>query len=168
MRPPILPTTWMYGRRRLSRLELSLYAAAASVAAAIFLDTALAYMELAEKAAVEITVSATLSAINNEVAIRMLRGSAPRVGEWAGLNPFAITGYSPATFRAQEDRQVGFLERPCWFFDSARGELVYVPRLRRGLNTSGGVGELHFRLEPQANGLGYRLVSTSSYEWAPL
>jgi hypothetical protein len=62
-------------------------------------------------------------------------------------------------------RGLSSLERPSWAFDAQRGEVVYLPRIRRGLRTEDPAGALRFRLVPHPSGLGYSLVSTSRYEW---
>ena len=60
---------------------------------------------------------------------------------------------------------LGTLERPAWVFDTQRGEVVYLPRIRRALRTEDPAGAVRFRLMPHPSGLGYSLVATSRYVW---
>lgn len=166
MRAPVI-TTYMYGRRRLTALEAALYGAIGALLLAWFADRLLAHMELAEKTVVHTTLSSLASAVNARVALEMIDGHAPPAGRWASRNPFEIAGTTSAA-RPLGTRRVPDVERASWVFDADRGELVYVPRLYRGLRTQDPDGALRFRLIPQPSGLGYRLVSTSGYEWEPL
>ena len=154
----------MYGRRPLTRLEGALYGIVGAILLAVFAERLLAYMELAEKTAMEATVSNLTSAINVRVALEMVHGHAPPAGRWAGRNPFQIAGASGVA-RPLGSQAVADLDRPSWTYDAERGEIIYLPRLYRGLHTQDPHGALRFRLVAQPAGLGYRLVSTSGYEW---
>jgi hypothetical protein len=155
----------MYGRRRLTRLEGALYGIIGAVLLALFADRLLVYMELAEKTAVHATLSNLTSAINARVALDMMQGHAPPRGRWAGRNPFELAGTVSGVARPLGSRPVDSLERATWSYDTERGELIYRPCLSRGSRTQDPDGALRFRLVPQPGGLGYRLVSTSGYEW---
>ena len=56
------------------------------------------------------------------------------------------------------------LERGYWAFDRSRRELVYLPRLHRGLQTDDPDGAIRFRLIP-GPGTTYMLVPASKYSW---
>lgn len=169
MRVAAFPTAFMFGRRPLTRLESALYAGVVAALIAVFADRALAYMELAEKAAMHATLGALDSSINARLAAEMLRGHAPAVAAWAGRNPFELAGTTPPSFVADPGtREILLLERPVWAFDAKTGEAVYLPRLYRALTTVDHSSALRFRLVARAGGLGYRLVSTSSYTWEPI
>ena len=160
---------WKYGRRRLTRLEAGMFAAVVAVALAVFADTTLDYMELAERTAVHVTLNLTASAINIRAATAALRGASPPTGAWAGRNPFDITREPPKGYVGElGGADLLSLERPAWVFDRQRAEIVYLPRLRRGLRTRDPLGVLRFRLATQPSGFGYMLVPTHSYDWGPL
>ena len=165
MKPAILGR--MYGRRRLTRLEIGIYAAGSAVLLTIFINVLLDYMELAEKTALQITLQSIGSALDNRVAADLLRGQPIARGGWSGGNPFDITGAAPPAFCGElGERPLASLERPCWLFDAGRGEVIYLPRLSRRLVTTDPDGALRFRLALRSvAGPGYTLVSTSSYEW---
>lgn len=166
MRTPVVVTTYMYGRRPLTALEATLYGAIGALLLALFAERLLAHMELAEKTAMQTTLSSLASAVNARVALEMIGGHAPPPGKWAGRNPFEIIGTASAA-RPLGTRRIETVDRASWTFDGDRGELIYLPRLYRGLRTQDPDGALRFRLMPQHGGLGYRLVSTSGYEWDP-
>jgi hypothetical protein len=159
----------MYGRRRLTRLESAIYAAVGAILITFFADRALGYMELAEKAAMHTTLNVLASGINARLAAEMLQGPAPTPAAWSGRNPFELAGTAAPSFVGDLGlRELASLERPAWTFDAQHGELVYLPRLHRALTTADPAGALRFRLVPHAGGLGYRLVSTSGYNWDPM
>ena len=169
MSVPAWPTAFMYWRRRLTRLEIAIYAAVCAILIALFADRALGYMELAEKAAMHTTLSVLASGINAHLAAEMLRGPAPAAAAWSGRNPVEVAGTTLPSFVGDLGlRELASLERPAWTFDAQHGELVYLPRLHRALTTPDPAGALRFRLVPHASGLGYRLVSTSRYKWDPI
>lgn len=158
----------MYGRRRLTRLEAGIYAAVCATLMAVFLDKALDYMAFAEKATMLATLNLAASAINTRTATDMLQHTLASPMQWAGRNPFEIAGKAPSSFVGDlGKRELSSLERPCWTFDSQSGDLIYLPQWRRGLR-AGPDEALHFRLITEPRGYGYKLVSTSPYEWRPL
>ncbi len=119
MSVPAWPTAFMYGRRRLTRLESAIYAAVGAILIAFFADRALGYMELAEKAAMQTTLNVLASGINARVAAEMLRGPAPAAAAWSGRNPFELAGTTLPSFVGDLDpRELASLERPAWTFDS--------------------------------------------------
>lgn len=162
------PTAAMYGRRPLTRLEATLYSIIGAILLALFAERLLAYMEVAEKVAMETTVSTLTTTINARVALEMIEGSAPPRGRWSGRNPFELAGPASGVARPLGSQAVASLDRPSWTYDTTRGELIYLPRLYRGLRTQDPDGALRFRLVSQSGGVGYKLVSTFSYEWEAL
>lgn len=167
MSTPFL-ASYMYGRRPLTRLEATVYSIIAAILLAFFADRLLAYMELAEKTAMQATLSTLTTAVNARVALEMLDGYPPPPGRWAGRNPFEIAGAASGVARPLGSQAVTDLDRPSWTYDAERGEIIYLPRLYRGLQTQDPYGALRFRLAAQPFGLGYRLVSTAGYEWDAL
>jgi len=94
-----------------------------------------------------------------------VNGHAPPPGRWSGRNPFELAGPTSGVARPLGSQTIADLERPSWTYDGERGEIIYLPRLYRGLRTPDPDGALRFRLVPQPAGLGYRLLSASGYEW---
>jgi hypothetical protein len=151
----------VYWRRPLTRLELAIYGALVGVFIAVFIERGLYYLELAERTAMEVTVSRVNSAINLRRAQDMLRegrASAPK-----GENPFEFARVKQANFRGEVlAAELYRLERGSWAFDPLRQEVVYLPRLHRLLEVDDPDGAIRFRIVPER---GFMLVPTSQYRW---
>jgi hypothetical protein len=112
----------------------------------------------------EVTVSHVNSALDVRRAYDMLAARAADPPT-PSHNPFELAGMSPGNFRGEIDSaSLADLELGNWVFDRARKELIYLPRLRRGLETPDPTGAIHFKLELRKDG-GYRLVATPTYAW---
>lgn len=157
----------MYGRRRLTRIEMAVYAFIVAALLVVFARYVLEYMEMAEKAAMETTVMDVAAAINLRYASAMVAGQPITPAEWTAANPFELARAFPPNYRGTVDEQdEADLDRPAWLFDSLRAELVYLPRLHSYLE-DGTVEELRFRLERHRSGFGFVLAPTSPYRWTP-
>jgi hypothetical protein len=148
----------MFWRRRLTLLEMGLYAGLVSLVLAAFFERAIVLMEQAERMAMETTVTnvnASL-ALGSARALLEARSSAPPslLTEMAGSPNFA------GAIRASE---LGGIARGQWAYDSSSGELIYLPRLHRGLTVEDPESALRFRLNQ--NGKNYKLVPTATYIW---
>jgi len=156
----------IYGRRPLTRLEAALYAGFTAVLIAIFLERVLAYMVFAERMAMEATVNQVMSGANRRLAYDLLRGARHDSEAWKRRNPFELAGIAHANFAGELDTaQVQGIGGGAWAFDRERGELIYRPRLRIGLQTSDPDGVLRFRGSLASGALGYTLVPATSYQW---
>jgi len=154
----------IYGRRPLTRLEAGIYGAIVAIFVTVFATRMLAYMEAAERATMEATVTRLMSAAGVRRAYGVLRGQADDAAGWTKRNPFELAGFPPPNFSGEIDPlQPKPLERGSWAFDPARGELIYLPRLHSGLETSDPDGALRFRVE--ISGMRYMLVPTPPYRW---
>jgi hypothetical protein len=155
----------MYGRRRLTRVEMAVYAFIVAALIAVFASYILDYMEMAEKAAMETTVANVTSAINVRYALLVMSGRQGDSSRWFRGNPFELAGVSPPNYRgALGSASTEELGRPAWLFDVSTAEVVYLPRLYSHLD-DGEVDQLRFRLEPAASGFGFALVPSMPYRW---
>lgn len=155
----------MYLRRPLTRLEIGLYALIVAIAAAMLLDRLLAAMELAERAAMEQTVTRVNAALNVRIAYLMLDGQLVHVQAALKRNPFELVKGAPPNFRGEgETADLARLDGGSWFFDRERAELVYKPRLKRNLATADGSEMVRFHLVA-APGTRYVLVPAYKYDW---
>ena len=155
----------MYWRRNLTRLEIGIYAAVVAVVLAVFLERVLYYMELAERTVMEVTVGNVNSAINIRRAFGMLARPTANDASAALRNPFELAGMSPANFDGEIDSpSLATIERGHWVYDRTRRELIYLPRLRRGLDTADPDGAIRFKLEPRGSSISL-LVPASAYTW---
>ena len=164
MSGPLLPTPWMYGRRRLTRVELAIYAVIVAALIAGFSSYALQYMEVAEKTAMDSTLSNVALAINVRYASRLMAGERDDAS-WTRQNPFELAKAFPPNYRGAGGEDLDGADRPAWFFDIERAEIVYLPRLHRFLTTPTD-NVLRFALQRSRGGAGYVLVPTSKYQWA--
>ena len=129
---------------------------------AVFLERVLYYQELAERTVMVLTVNNVNSALNVRRAYGALKGQASND---PAPNPFGLAGMSPGNFLGELDSpNLAALERGRWVFDRTRRELIYLPRLRRGLETADPDGAIRFRLE-RRGGEVYMLVPTPEYAW---
>lgn len=165
MSTPLFPTPWMYGRRSLTRVELAVYAAIVATLVVIFSSYLIDYMEMAEKTAMETTVSNVTAAINLRYATLVMAGERAGAAQWSSANPFELARAFPPNYRGERGAEQRLeLDRPAWVFDELRAELVYLPRLHRYLG-DGTLDELRFRLEPNSSGFGFQLAPTLPYTW---
>ena len=154
----------IYWRRPLTRLELALYAGLVGIAAVFFVDRLLDYLELAERSSMEMTVARVNSAINVQLASEMLSGRLIYVEPALRRNPFELAKMPQTNYLGELDGpDLSALDRGNWLFDRPRGELVYLPRLQRGLRTPAD-GTIRFHLV-RRGGSTYMLVPTSEYIW---
>jgi|SRR6188508_2362133 len=153
----------MYWRRPLTRLELALYAAIVGVVLAVFLDRLLDTMELAERLAMEATVTRVNSALTVRVAADRLRGRPTRISEVLDRNPFEVAGAAASNSLGELDAPIlEDLERGKWVFDRVGRELIYLPRLHRRLQATGSV--VRFRLVHRGDGT-LALTPVLPYSW---
>lgn len=154
----------MYWQRRLTRLEVGIYACVASVAIAVFLEHLLQHMELAERTSMEVTISRVNSRIHLARAYAILKGEhaadAPQQ-----TNPFELSGVTPPNFLGTVDIvELKSVERGSWLFNKATGEVIYLPRLHRGLRTEDPDSAIRFSWALAAGGM-HMLVPTPQYAW---
>jgi hypothetical protein len=156
----------IYGRRPLTRLEAALYGGIAAILITFFAYRLLEVMELAERTAMEATVNKLNAAVNTRLAYEVMRGTVANAPAWAMRNPFELGNVSAGNFAGEVDSaRPGALERGTWAFDASRAELIYLPRLGAGLQTSDPQGAVRFKAIVGRNGMGYMLVPTSPYRW---
>ena len=155
----------MYGRRRLTRVEMAVYAFIVAMLIAVFSSYVLDYMEMAEKAAMETTLANVTSAINVRYALLVMSDRRTDSGTWLRANPFELANVFPPNYRGVFGATpVGELGRPAWLFDVTSAELVYFPRLYSHLD-NGEIDQLRFRLQRNRSGFGFVLVPASPYTW---
>ena len=156
----------IYWRRKLSGLEAALFAAACAVILAVFLERTLAYMELAERIAMEITVRQVNSGLSLWRATQLLEGSVLERGQALQTNPFELARLRVGNAHPDmEDRKMlERLERRHWVFDRPAQELLYLPQLHRGLETHDSEALVRFHLVMGSDAT-YALVPAAEYSW---
>ena len=150
----------MYWRRPLTRLEAALYAGLVGVFMAIFIRYLFGYMETAERVAMQATLLNTSNALNVRLVQAFLaRGAVPH--DMAQGNPFEIAGALPPNF--SDVATPAALEPGYWAYDRGRGEVVYLPRHRSGLQTEDDAPLLRFRLVRRQSG--YFFEPVTHFRW---
>lgn len=145
----------MYWRRKLTRLELSLYVIIVSIVIGVFLERALYYMELSERAAVEATIVNANSAIAVHAAQALLTGMVLK----PGLNPFDLMT-PPANYLGEVAHpSLESMPLGSWAFDSSARQLVYRARFRRFLDTD------TLRFEVRRGAISLKLAPANRFEW---
>lgn len=156
----------MYGQRRLTRVEMAIYGVVIATLVVVFADYAVDYMEMAEKTAMQTTVTNVTAALNIRYAAAVMTGKAINPKRWLAGNPFELAKAFPPNYTGEVS--AGASEpatRPAWFFDTAHKEVVYLPRLHSHLEVEDGSAEIRFRLRAHPSGFGFVLVPAPSYSW---
>ena len=156
----------MYGRRRLTRVEMAVYAFIVAALIAVFASYILDFMEMAEKASMESTIANVTSAINVRYALLVMSSRQADSAQWLRGNPFELARVSPPNYRGVLGATpMEGMGRPAWLFDAGKAELVYLPRLYSHLENGKG-NALRFRLQRHPSGFGFALVPSSPYKWS--
>lgn len=156
----------MYGRRRLTRVEMAIYALIVAVLLLVFAKYVLDYMEMAEKTAMETTVTNVTVGLNLRYAAAVMAGQPVNPKQWMAQNPFELAKAFPPGYAGELSAAASEpASRPAWFFDTARKQVVYLPRLHSHLEVEDGSEEIRFRLRPHPSGFGFALVPARSYSW---
>jgi hypothetical protein len=156
----------MYGRRKLTRVEMAVYAVIVAALIVLFASYMLDYMEMAEKTAMETTLSNMTTALNLSYAGRVIAGEPVDKGRWVDANPFELARTFPPGYGGELGRRdPDTMSRPAWLFDSTSHEILYLPRLHRYLRSTRDA-QVRFRLESHPSGFGFALLPAFPYEWS--
>lgn len=138
--------------RQRNFLQSVLYVSIVGVLAAVLLERLLTYAEVAEKAAMEATVSRLSSALYARLAFLVLRGEYEAIEALPGQSPFVVARATSPTYLGEFDGLPPSAEGGRWYFDRARRELVYLPNLKRhleGMDENTPLPAIRFRVEVQ-------------------
>jgi hypothetical protein len=114
VKAPLVPLPWMYGRRRLSRVEVAVYAVVIGTLCTVFFSYLTDYMEMAEKTAMETTVRNVTAAINLRYAMQVMTGDRKRTEQWTRENPFDLAKTFPPNYHGLVGSPDAAAERPAW------------------------------------------------------
>lgn len=161
--------------RRFNRLELAAIGLILCVVVYAMLSRVLLYFEMAEKAAMTVTVLN----LQRGLAVRMVLGTDYRGGTPAERllteNPFEIAQAVPPNylggFDALDTVDERDLPRGSWLYDRDRREIVYLPRLSSRLSVGGAspaAPRIRFRVELGSGKARIpRVVPAVPYRWEP-
>jgi hypothetical protein len=163
------------GSRQRNFLQSGLYVIIVGIVATVLLERLLTYAEVAEKAAMEATLSRLHAALYTRIAYLALRGDREAIDALPTQSPFATAVMRTTNYMGEF---VGFPTEAVdgqWFYDRLRHELVYVPRHRRHLRADADEPAspgLRFRLElvqsSKAGFAGVSLRPVGGARWDPL
>ena len=160
-----------------STVELTVAVAIVLLFAGVLLERLLFYQEAAEKARMELEITALKLALQVQVGTRIAEHRPVDYPVLAQENPVRWLDAPMAGYRGEPGpEEAKLMTGGSWYFDRTSLELVYVPRLHRHLRADGGGGEdVRFRIElmrAQAGArkddlatAGLRLVPVTAYSW---
>jgi hypothetical protein len=115
-------------------LELAIVVSIVAILVSVGLERLLRYTELAERAAMEQSVSAMRSALGLRFAALYLAGSVDSIRALPEENPMGWLAEQPAGYVGELwNPPLAALQRPSWYFDRAAKRVVYVPLRTRYL-----------------------------------
>jgi general secretion pathway protein G len=141
---PTAGTKQMLGRRwrnhGFTLFELVLVICLVAIFSGILLDRFFKYQELAEKAAMEQTVSAIRSALAIQMAGLVTHGKTDAIPALVDVNPFQFVTNRGKNYAGEYfEVSGGDIASGSWYFDLKRKELVYL--IRRGEHFASAEGE---------------------------
>jgi len=160
--------------RQRNYLQSGLYVVIAGILAAVLLERLLTYAEVAEKAAMEATLSRLHTGLYARVAFLALRGEYEMIDALPRRSPFATAVMQATNYRGEFVGVPSGIEGGNWFYDQVRNELVYVPNLSRYLVADPAdltTTHLRFRLEVRKTSkyayTGVALRPVTAFRWEP-
>lgn len=153
----------IYLLRPLTRLEAAIYGLIVALLIVLLAERLLGYMEIAERAAMQETVTRINSGLNLLLARALMQGR--RLEPPQGQDPFTLAGVTSPNFLGERDFPDLHADSRAWVYDRSRRELIYLPRLTRGLRTEDPDGVIRFRLVADTGSPGYALVPVAPYTW---
>ena len=159
-----------------SVLELVVSIALISVFAGLLLERLLYYQEAAEKAVMELEASKLKLALQVHIGDLIVRNQTLNYAQIARENPIGWLDRPPVGYRGEFDGDASTeLPKGSWFFDRSKGEVVYLAKLDRNLQSgSGAPARLRWRIKvvrpegmdaKNASVMGMQLVPVEPYRW---
>jgi general secretion pathway protein G len=160
-----------------TRFELLVRVLVVGILASVLLERMLYYQEQAERTVMETTIIHIRSGIRLQVADLMIQQRTSEIGAILQENPVRWLDHPPDGYLGVlGTTQAGRIPKGSWYFDSTRGELVYVPRLARFFTDTQGKREVRFKVRARAIGSelsngqprrieGVEIVPVQPYKW---
>ena len=159
--------------RQRNYLQSGLYLIIVGILATVLLERLLTYAEVAEKSAMEATISRLQSALYARVAYLSLRGEQEAIEALPKRSPFVSAAMRSTNYLGEFVGLPSEAQGGSWLFDRLRNELVYLPRLKRYLVGVEEQSASHLRFSLQvfrAPDTGFTVVSlkpVGSVRWEP-
>lgn len=137
------------------------------------------YQELAEKAAMDLTLSAMTAGLRYRVAGILINSSVRSAAVLERTNPVSFLQETPRGYLGEFLAPEVHADAGSWYYDSGRFEIVYVPLITDHLAIEGrGTGRLRFRVrlvydrpinvkvsDDQPMIVGVRIAPVVNYKW---
>ena len=136
--------------RQRNYLQSGLYVVIVAIVATGLLERLLTYAEVAEKSAMEMTLSRLESALYTRIALLALQGDHQALDALSTQSPFVTAHMNASNYLGEFVGVPLEIEPGHWLYDRLRHELVYVPSLTRYLHAPAdgqSLPHLRFRLE---------------------
>jgi prepilin-type N-terminal cleavage/methylation domain-containing protein len=160
-----------------SLVELIVAATAVLICAGVLLERLLFYQEAAEKARMELEVTALKLALQVRIGTQIAEHQPVDYPALARENPVRWLDAPMTGYRGEPGpEEAKLVPGGSWYFDRQALELVYLPRLNRHLDAGGSAGNsVRFRVQLLRAGtgarkddpatIGLRLVPVVAYRW---
>lgn len=117
--------------RGFTLIELVIVVCVVALLFGVALDRLVRYQELGERAVLQQNVAAINSALALKFAAYVVMGTPQRIAEEVGRNPVHLLARAPDNYLGElASADPRSLARPSWYFDTAAGDLVYLPARR--------------------------------------
>jgi type II secretory pathway pseudopilin PulG len=158
--------------RRFSVIELAMVMLVLAILLYAIFSRTLRYFEVAEKAAMTITVLEVERGMRMRLALAAMGATPASVEKLQDINPFEFARALPPNYLGELGGSADLRElKPGnWFYSRDRHEIGYRPRLSSRLHTPDGkeIAVLRFRVERGTGSHGLpHLVPVTAYQWAP-
>jgi type II secretory pathway pseudopilin PulG len=158
--------------RRFNFIELAAVLLVVGIIAYALLTRTLRYLEVAEKAAMTVTVLEIERGIRVRLALAKIQGLPPSAGSLLDANPFEFARATPPNYLGEFKGVVDLdaLKRGNWFFTTDRREVTYLPRLTSRFKSADDspVAVVRYRLEAGDGRTTLpRLVPVTPFLWEP-
>lgn len=161
--------------RRFNLIELAAVMLVVAILVYALFTRALRYFEVAEKAAMTVTVLEVERGLRIRLAFGMLQGSPPATARARDVNPFEFAHAMPPNYLGELAGTVDLLSlKPGnWFYAKDSHEIVYLPRLasRFRSDAESAIPVIRYRLQSDGGQPGQsmmpRLLPVVPYQWEP-
>ena len=164
-------------QRGLTAVELIVALSIVLVFAGVLLERMLFYQEAAEKARMELEVTALKVALQVRIGTQLTEQRPVDYAALARENPVRWLDAPMSGYRGEPGpEEARLLQGSAWYFDTQAREIVYLPRLDRHLTAEGsGRKRVRFRVQvlraeagvrkDDPATVGLRLVPAAGYRW---
>jgi hypothetical protein len=158
--------------RRFNFMENAAILVVMAILAYALLTRMLRYFEVAEKAAMTVTVLEVERGMRVRLALGMLQGTGLAARKASDANPFEFARATPPNYLGElaGDVDLHALKTGNWFYAKDRREIVYLPRLSSRFRSDSGtaIPFVRYRLDDGGSQFSTpRLVVVVPYQWEP-